>query len=145
MKKTEFVIPDAVKENPNALRVMQDFMDQASRAYHDMHAYIMSGILRQKYKNFVKHNGLNRAFENNPKYFYLAIDSAMRALWTDENSSEEDRKLYREYRKDYTAAEKIANENARAVLPNAVCTNLTMTMNARELLHFFKLRCCNRA
>ncbi|MBO4299694.1 MAG: FAD-dependent thymidylate synthase [Clostridia bacterium] len=38
-----------------------------------------------------------------------------------------------------------ANEDARFVLPNACVTRLTMTMNARELLHFFSLRCCNRA
>ncbi len=38
-----------------------------------------------------------------------------------------------------------ANEDARFVLPNACKTRLTMTMNARELLHFFSLRCCSRA
>lgn len=38
-----------------------------------------------------------------------------------------------------------ANEDARFVLPNAAETKLLMTMNARELLHFFRLRCCNRA
>ena len=38
-----------------------------------------------------------------------------------------------------------ANEDARFVLPNACMTRLTMTMNARELLHFFSLRCCRRA
>ena len=31
-------------------------------------------------------------------------------------------------------------EDARYVLPNALMTNITVTMNARELLHFFKLR-----
>lgn len=36
-------------------------------------------------------------------------------------------------------------EDARFVLPNAVETKLLLTMNARELLHFFSLRCCNRA
>ena len=36
-------------------------------------------------------------------------------------------------------------EDARFVLPNAATSNIMMTMNARELLHFFKLRCCNRA
>ncbi len=36
-------------------------------------------------------------------------------------------------------------EDARFVLPNAAPTQLIMTMNARELLHFFSLRCCNRA
>jgi thymidylate synthase (FAD) len=42
-------------------------------------------------------------------------------------------------------SEKEAAENARYLLPNAAKTNLVMTMNARELLHFFELRCCNRA
>ena len=44
-----------------------------------------------------------------------------------------------------TRAEKKAIEDARFVLPNASETKLVMTMNARELLHFFRLRCCNRA
>lgn len=38
-----------------------------------------------------------------------------------------------------------AAENARYILPGAMKTNLVMTMNARELKHFFELRCCNRA
>ena len=38
-----------------------------------------------------------------------------------------------------------ANEDARFVLPGACETRLMLTMNARELMHFFSLRCCNRA
>lgn len=37
------------------------------------------------------------------------------------------------------------NEDARFVLPNACETRLVVTMNARELMHFCSLRCCNRA
>jgi len=36
-------------------------------------------------------------------------------------------------------------EDARFVLPNAAETKMVVTMNARELMHFFSLRCCNRA
>ena len=36
-------------------------------------------------------------------------------------------------------------EDARYITPQAVPTVLIMTMNARELLHFFSLRSCNRA
>lgn len=36
-------------------------------------------------------------------------------------------------------------EDARFVLPNACETRLVMTMNARELQHFFQVRCCRRA
>jgi thymidylate synthase (FAD) len=39
----------------------------------------------------------------------------------------------------------IPAEDARYVLPNASSTKIVMTMNARELRHFFALRCCNRA
>jgi thymidylate synthase (FAD) len=36
-------------------------------------------------------------------------------------------------------------EDARFVLPNAATTKIVITMNGRELLHFFSLRCCRRA
>ncbi len=38
-----------------------------------------------------------------------------------------------------------ANQDARFLLPNAAETKIMVTMNARELLHFFRQRCCNRA
>lgn len=39
----------------------------------------------------------------------------------------------------------IEAEDARYILPQAVSTKIIITANARELLHIFKLRCCNRA
>jgi thymidylate synthase (FAD) len=48
-------------------------------------------------------------------------------------------KAYREL------AQKVPKEDARYVLPNACHTNITVTMNARELWHLFRLRCCRRA
>lgn len=39
----------------------------------------------------------------------------------------------------------IPPEDARYILPNATETKIVMSMNARELLHFFSLRCCQRA
>lgn len=42
-------------------------------------------------------------------------------------------------------ASKQANEDARFVLPNACETKMVVTMNARSLLNFFRLRCCERA
>ncbi len=42
-------------------------------------------------------------------------------------------------------AQKKAIEDARFVLPNACDTKMIITMNARSLLNFFKLRCCSRA
>lgn len=51
-------------------------------------------------------------------------------------------KIWSSYKK---LEEKVPPEDARYVLPNGCTTNITITMNARELLHFFSLRCCNRA
>lgn len=41
--------------------------------------------------------------------------------------------------------EGIPAEDARFLLPNAATTKIVMSMNARELFHFFNLRCCRRA
>ena len=42
-------------------------------------------------------------------------------------------------------SEKESIEDARYVFPNACETKIVFTMNARVLLNFFRLRCCNRA
>lgn len=47
--------------------------------------------------------------------------------------------------KTRAAAEKEAIEDARFVLPNACETKMMVTMNARSLYNFFRIRCCNRA
>lgn len=53
-------------------------------------------------------------------------------------------KLSQQYYNDFLEAG-IPAEDARYVLPNASSTKIVITMNARELRHFFELRCCNRA
>ncbi len=47
--------------------------------------------------------------------------------------------IYDEFR------EKVPVEDARYVLPNAACTKIMVSMNARSLLNFFELRCCLHA
>ena len=59
-----------------------------------------------------------------------AFDAAMEAAW----------QAY-----DALVQAGIPAEDARYVLPNACETKIVVTMNIRELLHFFSLRCCNRA
>jgi thymidylate synthase (FAD) len=59
-----------------------------------------------------------------------AFDAAMKAAWE-------------AYRALLEAG--IPAEDARYVLPNAAETKIAVTMNVRELLHFFTLRCCKRA
>lgn len=42
-------------------------------------------------------------------------------------------------------AEGISEEDARFIIPQGITCKLMMTANARELRHFFSLRCCSRA
>ena len=51
----------------------------------------------------------------------------------------------REAIKSSGASGERANEDARFVLPQAAETKIVVTMNCRELLHFFQHRCCSRA
>ncbi|MGM0366158.1 MAG: FAD-dependent thymidylate synthase [Actinomycetota bacterium] len=51
--------------------------------------------------------------------------------------------VHRAYRKLLDMG--IEAEDARYLLPNASETKIVVTMNGRELLHFFTVRCCNRA
>ncbi|MCL1904738.1 MAG: FAD-dependent thymidylate synthase [Methanomassiliicoccaceae archaeon] len=51
--------------------------------------------------------------------------------------------LWKTYRK--LCDRGVPAEDARYVLPNGCTTNITITMNARELLHFFSLRVCSRS
>lgn len=50
-----------------------------------------------------------------------------------------------EEKKARQIAEKESIEDARYVFPNACETKIVVTMNLRTLIHFFELRCCNRA
>lgn len=53
-------------------------------------------------------------------------------------------KLLERFKKKGRVGEK-ANQDARFVLPQAAETKIVVTMNCRELIHFFHLRCCTRA
>ena len=52
---------------------------------------------------------------------------------------------YCQWQERLGAAGESINEDARFVLPGACETRLMMTMNVRELRHFFSLRMCSRA
>ena len=62
-----------------------------------------------------------------------------------EETLEIEKRIKEAYPKETKALEKKVLENARAILPNATETKIIVTMNARSLMNFFKLRCCSRA
>lgn len=53
--------------------------------------------------------------------------------------------LYQLMIDDDESGEAVPREDARYILPQGVSCKLMLTMNARELRHFFRVRCCNRA
>ena len=53
--------------------------------------------------------------------------------------------MYKRQAYDQLVRAGIPAEDARYLLPNACESKIVVTMNIRELLHFFELRCCNRA
>ncbi len=54
-------------------------------------------------------------------------------------------KWYTQWQKKLGNMGEKSNEDARFVLPNACETRIIVTMNVRELRHFFSLRMCSRA
>lgn len=76
--------------------------------------------------------------------FGVVIPESVR---NDVNAISEYRSIIAQIRQAYEALLdlNIPKEDARYILPNACGTQIVMTMNARELLHFFRLRCCNKA
>ncbi|MEK7307228.1 MAG: FAD-dependent thymidylate synthase [Nitrospirota bacterium] len=75
--------------------------------------------------------------------FDYVIPPSVQAAGKGEWFSEKMRQIQTWY--DELVSCEIPNEDARFILPNAAETKIVLTMNGRELLHFFKVRCCERA
>jgi len=90
----------------------------------------------QQSQRYVKFEGERSGFIDIPESFKK----------TEELKNQWDKVMYNASEEYLIAIEDgVPPEDARLLLPNAAETRLVMTMNARELHHFFSLRCCNRA
>ena len=122
--------------------VSRSFLAQISR-----HRIASFSVQSQRYVD------MDNADHVVPKEIYDAGYSAVRLYEESvKNSFNNYNELKEELTKKYIAegmkespAKKKAQEDARYLLPEACCTRKIVTMNARELNHFFNLRCCNRA
>lgn len=122
--------------------VSRSFLAQISR-----HRIASFSVQSQRYVD------MDNADHVVPKEIYDAGYSAVRLYEESvKNSFNSYNELKEELTKKYIAegmkespAKKKAQEDARYLLPEACCTRMIVTMNARELNHFFNLRCCNRA
>jgi len=124
---------------------------------HANFTFLIQGISRALLAQLTRHRIASFSVQSQ-RYvseceFEYVIPPAIKALGEDEEamfmaqmSIMQD--WYSEWQSKLLAAgrnQQQANEDARFVLPNAAATRLMLTMNARELMHFFELRCCSCA
>lgn len=134
-------------------RVMQ--RGHLSVTEHASFTFAVEGVSRALLAQLTRHRIASFSVQSQ-RYVSMAdgfdyvIPPAIKALGEDERQEfirqmETMHTWYCHWQEKLGGAKESANEDARFVLPNAAATRLVMTMNARELMHFFSLRCCNRA
>ena len=121
---------------------------------HVSFTFAISGVSRSLLAQITRHRMASfsvrsQRYVNYDKGFNYVIPPAIVKLGDDAIAEyraqmEQMNKWYRGWTEKLGSGEK-ANEDARFVLPNACETSMLVTMNARELRHFFKLRMCRRA
>ncbi len=136
-------------EAPNPEKVLSKIvgMGHHSVIEHAVFTFSVEGVSRSLTHQLVRHRVASFSQQSQR---YVNMDKPTfvipKTVEADPELKAEFEKTMDEIWKSYNKlVEKIPPEDARYVLPNACTTNITITMNARELLHLFTLRCCNRA
>lgn len=116
---------------------------------HASYTFAIDGVSRALTHQLVRHR---LASYNQQSQRYVAFTEGLSVVKPD--SVKADPELERVFDQGIQAAvsayEKLLEagvpaEDARYLLPNAAESKIVVTMNVRELLHFFSLRCCKRA
>jgi thymidylate synthase (FAD) len=116
---------------------------------HASYTFAIDGVSRAMTHQLVRHRlaSYNQqsqryvAYDSEPVFVVpptVAADPVARAAFDDACAT-----AFEAYRAQIDAG--VPAEDARYLLPNARETKIVVTMNVRELLHFFELRCCRRA
>lgn len=130
LEQFEYIIPPAIESNPEAKRIFIETMERDQKAYDELVDLLLEDILIDKHAADYG-SCIREILKENPD----VVPDRSKVL-----------DLYAEkFLENYRKAEKQAIEDARYVFPNACETKIVITMNARSLLHFFNVRCCNRA
>ena len=122
-------------------------MGHLSVVEHAHFTFSIEGVSRALTHQLVRHRIASYSQQSQR---YVSMDRAEYVVPPSLSKDPETEKLYGKAMDDAwkayrELAQRVPKEDARYVLPNACHTNITMTMNARELWHFFRLRCCRRA
>ena len=115
---------------------------------HASYTFAIDGVSRAMTHQLVRHRlaSYNQqsqryvTFSDEPEFVcpQSVVDAGAKDLFDDAVNA-----AFASYRKLVEAG--VPAEDARYLLPNACESKIVVTMNIRELLHFFSLRCCNRA
>ena len=143
-------------EKSNKFIEMLSDMGHESPFEHATFTFAIEGISRSCSHQLVRHriasfSQKSQRYVDETKFDYVQpkiIENNAKASEAFENCMDIIQKKYEEIKNILIEAgldKKIAQENARAVLPNACTTSIMLTMNVRSLYNFFHLRCCNRA
>ena len=113
---------------------------------HQLVRHRIASYSQQSQRYVGEHSEKNKDSEEQIFDFVIppSIEAAGKSEWFAEKMREL-QKWYDELVEALGDSGEKANEDARFILPNAAETKIIITMNARELLHFFSVRCCNRA
>jgi len=115
---------------------------------HICFTFIIEGISRACSHQLVRHRVASYSQQSQR---YVEVKNLDKHIVVPRSIEEKSRDIFMEYvttaAKVYETLVKygISKEDARFVLPNATETNLILTMDGKELFHFFGLRCCYRA
>lgn len=123
----EYIIPPEIEKDSHARNIFIKHMENSQKAYDELVDILITNKIYNKYPEWIT-EGIYI-----DKYSELKGNKSLSEVFRELN------------KKEYSAIEKEAIEDARYVFPNACETKIVMTMNARSLLHFFNVRCCNRA
>jgi thymidylate synthase (FAD) len=116
---------------------------------HAVFTFGIEGISRATSHQLVRHRLASysqqsqRYVKADEEFEYVVPPSVARKRRLEKRFTEHVEEVGRLYRELVDAG--LPPEDARFVLPNAAATKIIVTMNARELRHFFGLRCCQRA
>ncbi|MBQ9009377.1 MAG: FAD-dependent thymidylate synthase [Clostridia bacterium] len=126
-----------------------------SVAEHASFSFLIEGVSRALLAQLTRHriasfSVQSQRYVSMEKTFDYVVPPSIAALGEDarrryEEQMETMHTWYCEWQAALGGQGQSSNEDARFVLPNAAATRLVVTMNARELSHFFALRCCGRA
>lgn len=133
-------------------RVLRTIVESGhhSTLEHASYTFAIDGVSRAMTHQLVRHR-LASFNQQSQRYVSYTDEPVFIVPETIAEAGEEHARVYREaldavfaaYGKLMEAG--IPAEDARYLLPNAMETKIVVTMNVRELLHFFELRCCKRA